>query len=377
MTVVNIDFRNSQRVGLDGTLRFRVGRRIHIDAPGDGVDDFLILPQGFEVTISGGVGSTDIFPDDGVTYCWVVDEEMGPGSRTRFVHIPQSSSALDYGDLQDIDPATLEPDAEPEAAWWIVSDTQIDDASLRDDYHLILIRRNGETKDLGYVRGEQGNVGPAGPVGMTFRGAWSSTIDYNNLDAAVDGGTTWFAVGNPPVGEQPSLSSSYWAPMAIMGSQGNPGPANSLSIGTITKLGPGSMPTAAISGTSPAQILALGLVTGDVGAQGPIGDQGSSVDLGSISGAISLASRSVADIARCSLTGNISISALPALPAGKVGTFSLRVISNGFIITGWPAGLLSSYGTKPTLSAGATPDLLHFTFDGVAWWVSIGGIAGA
>ena len=32
--------------------------------------------------------------------------------------MPDSVATLDYADLVDVDPATLDPTAEPEAAWW-------------------------------------------------------------------------------------------------------------------------------------------------------------------------------------------------------------------------------------------------------------------
>lgn len=52
------------------------------------------------------------------------------------------------------------------------------------------------------------------------------------------------------------------------GPQGNPGPANSLAIGTVSTLPYGSPATATITGTPPSQTLDLGL---PMGAQGPSG----------------------------------------------------------------------------------------------------------
>jgi len=48
----------------------------------------------------------------------------------------------------------------------------------------------------------------------------------------------------------------------LQGVQGETGPANALTIGTVTRVAPGGTPTATITGTSPAQTLNLGLVDG-------------------------------------------------------------------------------------------------------------------
>ena len=56
--------------------------------------------------------------------------------------------------------------------------------------------------------------------------------------------------------------------------KGDPGPANILSVGILTKIAPGGAPTASITGTPPHQLLNLGVVTGDVGATGPTGFPG-------------------------------------------------------------------------------------------------------
>ena len=52
------------------------------------------------------------------------------------------------------------------------------------------------------------------------------------------------------------------------GASGPAGPANTLTIGTVTTVAVGGSATAAVSGTAPNQILSLGLPTGATGAQG-------------------------------------------------------------------------------------------------------------
>lgn len=53
----------------------------------------------------------------GAGWCWQIIERT-PRGKTRYVLVPDSVATLDYADLVDVDPATLEPSAEPEAAWW-------------------------------------------------------------------------------------------------------------------------------------------------------------------------------------------------------------------------------------------------------------------
>lgn len=65
-----------------------------------------------------------------------------------------------------------------------------------------------------------------------------------------------------------SLAIDFRGPI---GTQGNPGPANTLSIGTVSS---GTNASATITGTSPSQVLSLVLPKGDTGDQGPKGDIG-------------------------------------------------------------------------------------------------------
>lgn len=60
--------------------------------------------------------------------------------------------------------------------------------------------------------------------------------------------------------------------VTAVGGIGPPGPANSLTIGTVTTLETGQSATAAINGTAPNQTLDLGLPKGNTGAKGDTGD---------------------------------------------------------------------------------------------------------
>lgn len=71
-------------------------------------------------------------------------------------------------------------------------------------------------------KGDPGEAGVAGPVGLNWQGPWSALVDYVNNDAVSYDGSGWFAVGNPPMGEIPSEESVYWD---YFSKKGDPGPA--------------------------------------------------------------------------------------------------------------------------------------------------------
>lgn len=73
------------------------------------------------------------------------------------------------------------------------------------------------------VKGDTGAQGMAGPAGMQWKGTWDAATDYVTDDAVYYNGGSWFAAGDPPVGEVPSDSSTYWNPLALRGLQGPAG----------------------------------------------------------------------------------------------------------------------------------------------------------
>ena len=88
------------------------GARLHLEAP-----DRLLLPTSMPpVRLVGGEALLHLAPT-GAGWCWQIIERT-PRGKTRYVLVPDSVATLDYADLVDVDPATLDPTAEPEAAWW-------------------------------------------------------------------------------------------------------------------------------------------------------------------------------------------------------------------------------------------------------------------
>lgn len=92
------------------------------------VGDAIVLPAPFSATLVAGVVTVQMAATS-ANWCWRVDEVMPLGtiSATRYVAVPESGSVLGYEDLVDVDPATLDPAVEPEAAWNVA----LDDANAR------------------------------------------------------------------------------------------------------------------------------------------------------------------------------------------------------------------------------------------------------
>ena len=103
-----------------------------------------------------------------------------------------------------------------------------------------------------------GPVGPAGPQGPQGPAGADGAQGPAGADGA-DG-----AQGPPGAQGEPGPM----GPQGPQGPPGDPGPANTLTVGTVSTLPPGSSATASITGTAPAQTLHLGLVTGPAGSGG-------------------------------------------------------------------------------------------------------------
>lgn len=71
--------------------------------------------------------------------------------------------------------------------------------------------------------GETGATGPTGATGLNWQGVWSNTTDYVNDDAVYYNNSSWFASGDPTVGEEPTLSATHWMPLALQGATGATG----------------------------------------------------------------------------------------------------------------------------------------------------------
>jgi len=75
-------------------------------------------------------------------------------------------------------------------------------------------------------KGDTGNTGATGATGATglnWQGTWSNTTNYVNDDAVYYNNSSWFASGDPTVGEEPTLSATHWMPLALQGATGATG----------------------------------------------------------------------------------------------------------------------------------------------------------
>lgn len=72
--------------------------------------------------------------------------------------------------------------------------------------------------------GDQGPIGETGATGLNWQGVWSNTTDYVNDDAVYYNNSSWFASGDPTVGEVPELGATHWMPLALQGATGPTGP---------------------------------------------------------------------------------------------------------------------------------------------------------
>ena len=96
---------------ITGPMRFAPSKR-----RSDGAD--IILPAGFDVDLVDGEAIVEL-DATGPDWCWTAYEPTLQGAIRSFL-VPDvpDDEVLEYEGLPDVDPTTLEPSAEPEAAWW-------------------------------------------------------------------------------------------------------------------------------------------------------------------------------------------------------------------------------------------------------------------
>lgn len=108
------------------------------------VGDAIVLPAGFTEDLVDGVAVVELAATS-MEWCWRIDELMPVASHTRYVAVPESAEALGYEDLVDVDPATLDPAVEPEAAW----DLALENTDARVEWLTALVDvMDSEIEDL-------------------------------------------------------------------------------------------------------------------------------------------------------------------------------------------------------------------------------------
>ena len=77
----------------------------------------IILPAGFDVDLVDGEAVVEL-DATGPDWCWTAYEPTLRGAIRHFLVPDVGDDVLEYSELVDVDPATLDPTAVPEAAWW-------------------------------------------------------------------------------------------------------------------------------------------------------------------------------------------------------------------------------------------------------------------
>lgn len=284
MTTVHVDLRQPNRLAVTGALEWKPTRRRHVDGPGPAPDvsDYVVLPGKIvsdpltpvqvEDGVYAGQVDVDVTPNDG-TWCWHVRERTSPRGIERYVNVPDVEH-VDYGDLVDVDPATLNPVVEPVAAWWAaladLAGTIPDDDDIAAAVASYLIEHPPAGGGSVEMRVDGGDIQwrPDGDA------AWSALVTLDALRGADgrdgdDGASTYdIAVAQGFTGTVAEWLASLVGPRGTDGKDGGPGPANVLSIGTVTTGEPGTDASATISGEAPAQTLSLAIPRGAPGAPG-------------------------------------------------------------------------------------------------------------
>jgi hypothetical protein len=117
-------------------------------------------------------------------------------------------------------------------------------------------------------KGDKGDTGATGASGLNWQGIWSNTADYVNDDAVYYNNSSWFASGNPTVGEEPTLSATHWMPLALQGATGS---AATATVGTTTTGDAGSSASVTNVGSTSAAVFNFTIPRGDKGDQGDPG----------------------------------------------------------------------------------------------------------
>ena len=114
MTVVNFDFADPAGVPVKGYVSLVPTRRVT-------VGDEVRLPTALRVRLEAGEASVELMPST-TQWVWRV-AELVPGGITRYVAVPDSELAVEYADLESVDPSSLDVSSASVPAWEIATRT--------------------------------------------------------------------------------------------------------------------------------------------------------------------------------------------------------------------------------------------------------------
>jgi hypothetical protein len=120
--------------------------------------------------------------------------------------------------------------------------------------------------------GANGPTGGSGPIGIAFRGVWSSTATYSRGDIVTDAGSAFISLVDGNSGFNPEHTPEHWALFTLWSPTGPPGPTGATGA-------PG--PTGPTGPTGPQGANGLPGATGPTGAHGATGSTGATGATGS------------------------------------------------------------------------------------------------
>jgi hypothetical protein len=172
----------------------------------------------------------------------------------------------------------------------------------------------------------QNFVGPAGPANTLSIGTVTTGAAGSTATATVTGTSPTQTLNlTIPRGDTGAAGTN-----GTNGAAGPAGPANSLAIGTVTTLTSGAAATASVTGTAPNQTLNIGIPMGPVGPTGTAGSNGQGVPSGGTTGQV-LSKKSATSFDTQWITPTATSSpTIDTMPAGSTFT----VLKGA---TGWPS----------------------------------------
>jgi hypothetical protein len=219
----------NENVPASGTLQFKPTLKR------TATDKSVILPVPFTVNVTNGVADVALAPTE-PGWAWeLYAEGFGVGSWLERILVPDVEEIF-YSDLVKVDVSTLDPEVEPEAAWW---------AEIE------------KLKPVQGLKGDQGDQGPAGSISE----ATATTLEPGSLATVTLGGTPedrllTFGIPRGDKGD------------SVKGDKGDDGLSAVISGAEATTLAPGSAATVTLGGTPQDRIFTFGIPRGADGAPG-------------------------------------------------------------------------------------------------------------
>lgn len=109
-------------------------------------------------------------------------------------------------------------------------------------------------------------------VSLNWQGAWQTATSYAVQDGVENGGSSYIctSVHASGAGTEPGTGASWETVWDLAAAAGGAGPANTLSVGTVTTGSAGSSAAVSITGTAPTQTVNFTIPRGDTGADSTV-----------------------------------------------------------------------------------------------------------